>query len=84
VFPFFAVNIAIALIGVPTRMFLWTTVVGIAPATAAYAFIGSGLGEQLERGRLPGPELLLEPVILWPALILVGLLLLAGHLRRDL
>jgi uncharacterized membrane protein YdjX (TVP38/TMEM64 family) len=83
-FPFFAVNIAIALLGVRPVLFLWTTALGILPATAAYAFIGSGLGEQLEQGHLPGPELLLEPLILWPALILVALLLLAGRLRRDL
>jgi uncharacterized membrane protein YdjX (TVP38/TMEM64 family) len=83
-FPFFAVNIAIALLGVRPVLFLWTTALGILPATTAYAFIGSGLGEQLERGHLPGAELLLEPLILLPALILVVLLLLAGRLRRDL
>jgi uncharacterized membrane protein YdjX (TVP38/TMEM64 family) len=83
IFPFFAVNVGVALLGVRTRLFLWTTVLGVLPSTIAYAAIGAGLGEPLSQGRLPGPELLLEPAVLWPSLALAMLVLLAGRLRRE-
>ena len=83
-FPFFAVNITVAILGVRTRLFLWTTVVGILPSTAAFTFIGSELGTQLEEGHLPGAEILLNPMIVWPTLLLVSLLLLASRLRKEI
>jgi uncharacterized membrane protein YdjX (TVP38/TMEM64 family) len=42
-FPFFLVNIAPALVGVPLRTFLLTTAVGILPATFTMAIAGAGL-----------------------------------------
>lgn len=44
VFPFWLVNLAPALLGVPLRIFALTTLVGITPATFAFATAGSGLG----------------------------------------
>lgn len=84
IFPFFAVNVGLALLGVRTRLFVWTTALGVLPSTVAYASIGAGLGGPLAQGRLPGLELLLEPAVLWPSLVLAGLVLLAGRLRREL
>ncbi|MGL4975055.1 MAG: TVP38/TMEM64 family protein, partial [Bosea sp. (in: a-proteobacteria)] len=43
VFPFWLVNLAPALAGVPLSTFLWTTLVGIVPGTFAFAFAGAGL-----------------------------------------
>jgi uncharacterized membrane protein YdjX (TVP38/TMEM64 family) len=43
VFPFWLVNLAPALFGVPLRTFIGATVLGIAPASFAFAFVGSGL-----------------------------------------
>ncbi len=43
VFPFWLVNLAPALIGVPLRTFVLATVVGIVPSTFAFAFAGAGL-----------------------------------------
>jgi uncharacterized membrane protein YdjX (TVP38/TMEM64 family) len=43
VFPFWLVNLAPALFGVPLRTFVGATVLGIAPASFAFAFVGSGL-----------------------------------------
>lgn len=43
VFPFFMVNIAAALLGVPLRTYVIATVLGIIPATFAFASIGAGL-----------------------------------------
>ncbi|MBK1672469.1 hypothetical protein CKO35_03990 [Ectothiorhodospira shaposhnikovii] len=82
IFPFSAVNVAVALLGVRGRVFLWTTVVGLLPSTLALTLIGSGLGRHLDQGVLPGPGVLLEPVILWPSLALAAMVLLAGALRR--
>ena len=42
-FPFWLVNLAPALLGVPLRTFVWTTAVGIIPGTFAYSFAGAGL-----------------------------------------
>lgn len=42
-FPFFIVNIAAALLGVPLRTYVIGTVIGIIPATFAFASIGAGL-----------------------------------------
>jgi uncharacterized membrane protein YdjX (TVP38/TMEM64 family) len=50
-FPFFVVNIAPALCAVKTRTFVLATLIGIIPATFAYAFLGSGL-DQIIRAEL--------------------------------
>jgi uncharacterized membrane protein YdjX (TVP38/TMEM64 family) len=42
-FPFFLVNLAAALVGVKLRTFILATVIGIVPATFAFAFLGDGL-----------------------------------------
>lgn len=42
-FPFFIVNIAAALLGVPLRTYIVGTVLGVVPATFAFASIGAGL-----------------------------------------
>ena len=44
IFPFWLVNLAPALFGVPLRTFILATIIGVAPATFAYGFLGSGLG----------------------------------------
>ncbi len=48
VFPFWLVNLAPAFVGVPLRTFLWTTAVGIAPGTIAFALAGAGLDSVVE------------------------------------
>ena len=42
-FPFWAVNLAPALLGVRLWTFVWTTFVGIIPGTFAFAFAGAGI-----------------------------------------
>jgi uncharacterized membrane protein YdjX (TVP38/TMEM64 family) len=42
-FPFWLVNLASALLGVELATFVWTTFLGIMPATFAFAFAGMGL-----------------------------------------
>jgi uncharacterized membrane protein YdjX (TVP38/TMEM64 family) len=48
-FPFFVVNIAPALCNIKTRIFVLATVIGIIPATFAYALLGAGLGSRLDQ-----------------------------------
>ena len=55
VFPFWLVNIAPALLGVPLGVYLWTTVVGIIPGTFAFSVIGSGLGSVVEAQEMANP-----------------------------
>ena len=43
VFPFWLVNLAPALLSVPLKTFVWTTLVGILPGTFAYSFAGASL-----------------------------------------
>ncbi len=42
-FPFWLVNLAPALLGVPLRVFVPATLIGIVPGTFAFAFAGAGL-----------------------------------------
>jgi len=43
IFPFLMVNVVPAILGVPFRVFFWTTAFGIIPGTIAYSFAGEGL-----------------------------------------
>jgi uncharacterized membrane protein YdjX (TVP38/TMEM64 family) len=73
-FPFFAVNLAPALAGVPLRTFVIATFLGIIPATFVYASVGAGLGSLVEAGGEPSLAGVLTPEIL---VALGGLALLA-------
>ncbi len=48
-FPFFVVNLAPALLGVPLRTYVIGTFLGIIPGTLAFCVAGSGLGSVIER-----------------------------------
>lgn len=48
VFPFFLVNIAPALLGVPLRTYVVATLIGIIPGTAAFSVAGAGLASVVE------------------------------------
>lgn len=47
-FPFFVVNLAPALLGVPLRTYVLATFLGIIPATTAFSVAGAGLGSVVE------------------------------------
>lgn len=48
IFPFFAINLVPALLGVPLPIFLIGTAIGIIPATMAFSLAGAGLGSVIE------------------------------------
>lgn len=74
IFPFWAVNIAAAVLGVSTSVFFITTLIGIIPGSFVYVLLGNGLGHIFERDQLPNMGIIFEPQILLP---LIGLALLA-------
>ena len=48
IFPFWLVNLAPALLGVPLGTYVFATFIGIIPGTFAFAFFGSGLGSVID------------------------------------
>ncbi len=80
--PFFIANLAPAFVNVRLGNFIWTTFVGIAPATAVISSVGAGLGEVLDEGTEPNIGVIFEPHILLPLLGLAVLAALPVVLRK--
>jgi uncharacterized membrane protein YdjX (TVP38/TMEM64 family) len=97
VFPFWLVNLAPALAGVPFLTFLWTTLLGITPGSLAFAVAGAGAdsvlaahGARLASCRAAGsncpgfdPSVLVTPE-LGVAFALLGLVALVPVVWRKL
>lgn len=79
--PFFVANVLPAFVRVSLVNFVWTTFVGIAPATAVISSVGAGLGEVLDRGGKPDPGVIFEPYVLGPLLGLAALAAVPWILR---
>lgn len=75
VIPFFAANLAAALLGVRLTTYVWTTLVGIIPGSGVYAWVGAGVDEVVSRGETPDLGLIFDPNILGP---IIGLCVLAA------
>jgi len=73
-FPFWLVNIVPALLGVPLRIFLIGTFVGIIPGTFVFVSIGNGLDALVAEGGSLGAGVFLEPSVIIP---IVGLAVLS-------
>jgi uncharacterized membrane protein YdjX (TVP38/TMEM64 family) len=74
VFPFWLVNLAAAVLGVPLTTYVLATFIGIIPGAYVYANVGDGLGSVLEQGG----ELSLRGALTPEVIIgLVGLAVLA-------
>lgn len=73
-FPFWAVNMVAALLGMSVRSFFLVTMVGILPGTIVYSLVGNGLGALLEKGETPNIYIIFSAEIFWP---LFGLALLS-------
>jgi uncharacterized membrane protein YdjX (TVP38/TMEM64 family) len=63
-----------ALLGVPLKIYVIATFIGIIPATFIIASVGNGVGEVLAAGETPDVSIIFEPHVLIPIL---GLALLA-------
>lgn len=82
VVPFWLVNLAPALAGMPFAPFAAATALGIIPGTAVFSGIGAGLGEVLDAGGRPDLSVILSPGILLPLLGLAALSLLGAWWRK--
>lgn len=80
--PFFIANLAPAFVKVRLGNFIWTTLIGIAPATAVISSVGAGLGEVLDQGGEPDIGVIFEPQILLPLLALATLAALPVIIRK--
>lgn len=76
--PFWLVNLAAGLVGMPLRTFVAATLLGIVPGTLIYSWVGQGLGSLFARGEEPN---LLQPQFILP-LAALGLLSLAPAIVR--
>lgn len=73
-FPFFAVNLVPAFLGVGLGVYTLATLVGIIPGALVYASVGNGLGAVFDAGKTPDLGILFTAPILLP---IIGLALLA-------
>jgi uncharacterized membrane protein YdjX (TVP38/TMEM64 family) len=73
-FPFFIVNLAAAVLGIPLRTYMLATFFGIIPGTFVYVSVGTGLGSIFDRGETFTGKGLLTPQII---IALCGLAFLA-------
>lgn len=76
VFPTWVVNIAAGLFGIPYFRFLWTTSLGLIPATFIFTEAGTGLGALLDAPGPPSLRLLFSDQLLWVVAIMTAIGLL--------
>ena len=81
-FPFWLINLAPALLGIPLRTYVAATLLGIIPGTAVYTWVGTSLGEVFARGEEPDFGLIFDPIILGPILGLAALAVLPVVIRK--
>jgi uncharacterized membrane protein YdjX (TVP38/TMEM64 family) len=82
VVPFFIVNLVPALIGVPFRTYVLTTLVGVIPVTTVFALAGAGLGSVLDSGDTVTMAAILTPEIIAGLVLLAVVTLLSIPIRR--
>lgn len=82
VFPFWAVNLVPAFLGVRLGTYVAATLIGIIPATFIFAGVGNGLGAILDAGETPDLAIITEPEVLLPIAGLAVLALLPVAYRR--
>ena len=76
VFPFFVVNIGAALFRVDLRSYVGATLLGILPATFAYAWLGQGLDSVIAAAARAGRGVALADFVTWQITLAFALLAL--------
>lgn len=82
-FPFWLVNLVPAFFGVSLRTYALATLIGIIPGAFVFITVGNGLGAVLDRGGVPDFNILFEPFVIGP-IILLALLSLLPVLYRGI
>ncbi|WP_242602067.1 TVP38/TMEM64 family protein [Legionella yabuuchiae] len=75
-FPFWALNIVPALLGMKKSTYVLATFLGIIPGSFVYVMVGNGLGHALEAHEKPRLDIIFDPKILLPILALAFLSIL--------
>jgi len=83
IFPFFLVNLAPAFLGVPLRVYVVATLIGIIPGTFVYALAGSGLGQVFDQGGSFSAASIMTPTMIG-AFVGLGVLALVPVLYKRL
>ncbi len=79
IFPFWLINLVPAVLGVPVRIFVLATLIGVIPATFIYASLGNGLGDLVAK---PDLGIVFHPSVFGPILALACLALLPVGYKR--
>jgi uncharacterized membrane protein YdjX (TVP38/TMEM64 family) len=80
--PFFALNVAITAIGIPRRLYIVTTMAGVIPIIAIFAWIGSGFRSLDELSSASLGKLMMSPQMLVPLVLLILVIGVASLLLR--
>lgn len=81
-FPFWLVNLVPAFLGVSTRTYVISTLVGIMPGTFVYASLGNGIGHLIDAGQVPDLSIIFAPEVLGPLIGLAALSLVPVIYKR--
>jgi uncharacterized membrane protein YdjX (TVP38/TMEM64 family) len=81
-FPFWLVNLVSAFFGIPLRTFVLVSLLGMAPASFVYAYLGAGIGAVIEAGRAPDFDIIKSWPVLGPLLALALLALIPVVYKR--
>ncbi|MDE0537117.1 MAG: TVP38/TMEM64 family protein [Rhodospirillales bacterium] len=81
-FPFWLVNLVPAFLGVSTRTYVTSTLVGIMPGTFVYASLGNGIGHLIDAGQAPDLSIIFAPEVLGPLIGLAALSLVPVVYKR--
>ena len=81
-FPFWLVNLVPAFLGVSTRTYVISTLVGIIPGTFVYASLGNGIGHLIDAGQAPDLSIIFAPEVLGPLIGLAALSLVPVIYKR--
>jgi len=81
-FPFWLVNLVPAFFGVKLRTYALATFLGIIPGAFVFITVGNGLGAVLDQGGKPDLDIVFEPEIIGPIVLLALLSLLPVLYRR--
>ncbi len=76
IFPFWAVNIVPALLGVNAITFITATFVGIIPGSIVYVLLGNSLSHVFASNQIPNLSIIFSPQVLLPLLALAGISLI--------
>ena len=73
IFPFWTINMAMALLGMKQREYIISTTLGIIPCTWLYVYLGSQIGEIIRNKQHISFDTLSNPSLTIPLICLIGL-----------